>query len=588
MDYQYHQEGWGPLQQPFTTFPLYSSLRATDISDNEAIGSSTSFVHGDHQGFSQLPSYPFSTFPTIAPQTNSDINLYQPRYVPTLTEIPQTPVNFCNSALPPSISPRDIHIPRYNGLEVAIPDSSFLPDSAPSPLFTYSKKNDGQAMEADTDTESDSDSEYGFEPARQVSRSLLNDLTASNSPISSSRPQINGYADQPIVPEDQRTPGKSTPIPAEELPVEMSQIVLPALVNVPTISNNKKSLVGKRKRQSAFDRKKEDMITQTPGDKKPTSGGQVLLAKKAKPGRRPRPTKAAGTKKGSANGGKQKGKTVTVPLPASSSDSLSSYPQSSLPGQHATTRKANASSSLARSRTIDAGTLPPLSSPETGPKPKLRSRSKSKPTSTSKSRAKKKVVAKTMTVEPKSVSKTGKKLKEVSQLGEKDPSSPISSCPSSDASDSDGEDEDYRPSPSPAVGETEDQLDPDLPSPVNHKKKRSRSEEADDEEWGAIKKKGKREMDREPQMLIQEAGDIPVIERKLNKARNQLYHSGRQEQNVRAQSKYRNKIKARSDLVLEFAQEIFPKVRNTPAAKKMMKKLEELDHNFAEEKFGKL
>ncbi|WVQ66880.1 uncharacterized protein L199_005071 [Kwoniella botswanensis] len=561
MDYQYHQEGWGPLQQPFNTFPLYSSFRDTNISDNEGIGSSASLVHSDHEGFSQLPAYPIST---IAHHINSGIDLYQPRYVPPLTEIPQTPVHSYIPAIPPSISPRDIHIPRYTGLEVAIPDSSFLPDSAASPLFTYAKKKDEQSIQADTDTESESDSDYGFGTIREVSRNLLNDLTSINSSISQT-PCDNQTVQTDIV---NSHPVSANPgiISAEGSSVPPSPIVSPALVNPPLVDvNNKKDPVKKRKGKLTLNRKKEIAVAQTPGCKKASSGRQVLLAKKAKPGRRPRPMKPVGGKKSSANVGKSKVKTVTKAAAAPESDSLISFHQSSMTNDDAPKSIWNSSSSSSRSKKsikLAAASKPRRSSSGIISSPKSGKR-KLPPQLSSK-------------VQP----------KEVIGLGEEDHLSPIPPSPAFVADCSDGEDDDY--CPSPFAAETDDELDYDSPPPSATRRKRARSQEEDDEEWTMGKKSNGKKKVKESTEVVESIGEAPPKERQLNKTRNRFYHPGRQEQNVRAQSKYRNKIKARSDLVLEFAQEIFPKVRKTPSAKKLLAKLRDLDHAFATEKFGQL
>ncbi|WWC94984.1 hypothetical protein V866_001836 [Kwoniella sp. B9012] len=602
MDYHYHQEGWGPLQQPFNTFPVYSSLRATGSSETEEFRYGGSFVDAErNQGLSQPFAYPTSS---IHPLIDTD-NSYQPRHLPIETLIPQTPVQSYIPALPPSISPRDIHIPRYTGLEVTIPESSYQPDQQLSPLFDITKY-DGPAMEADTDNDSCSDSEYDFGSARQVNRSLLNDLTSSNSQIASCT-QNSGYADQPDSSGGQQPCGESTPIPTEELPVEPSPIAPPTLVNPPLIGNSKRSQVLKRKTQSAVNNMKEEPVTRTLG--KPTSGRQVLLAKKAKPGRRPRPTKTIGGKKSSANEGKSKVKTVTKFAAVPESDSLISFHQSSMTNDNFPKNSiSNSSSSSSRSEkgiklaaaskpkrsssgiTSSSGSgkrkLPPQLSSKAQAKTKSTSRSKSKMVSTTTPPVVKNLGTERHTEPLKPGPKVAVPLKEVIGLGEEDHLSPIPPSPASVADCLDGEDDDY--CPSYFAPETEDELDHDSPPPSAIRRKRSRSQEEDEEEWTmGTKNNGKKKV-KESIELVESIGGAPPKERKLNKTRNRFYHPGRQEQNVRAQSKYRNKIKARSDLVLEFVQEIFHKVRNTPAAKKLIKKLEELDPTFAEERFGKL
>ncbi|WWD03758.1 hypothetical protein V865_001814 [Kwoniella europaea PYCC6329] len=586
MDYHYHQEGWGPLQEPFNTFPLYSSLRATGSSEIEEI------QYGDfvivEAERNQLLSQPFA-YPTssIHPSIDTD-NTYQPRYLPNENLIPQTPVQSYIPALPPSISPRDIHIPRYNGLEVTIPESTFQPDSQQSPLVINTKYDDGLAMEADTDTDSESDSDYGFGPVREVSRNLLNDLASTTSSISqvSSSSQIDNRNDQPDVIPEQQTQVTAPTAEVEKASTFTPTIVPPALVNPPLIINRKKSPVSKGKRQSAINKKKEDMVKQTPGDKKTTSGRQVLLAKKAKPGRRPIPIKAV-RKKAHTTKQERKGRSKSS---ASSSTPTERTGRSTPPISHDPSEPRSDDGLdhyTDKGNTLSAPKLfPAMSSLNSCTQPKSTSKLNLKPKikSNSISVPKQPKKATTRTEGPSRTKQV--QLKKLISSGEEDYFSPNPPSPDSVGVASDPEDDNYCPPPSPVADETEDESPSDNPRPSLSTKKRSRVLNDDDEEWGVDKKVRNRKVERAK--VIQDVEDGAPENRKMNKARNQLYHPGRQEQNVRAQSKYRNKIKARSDLILEFAQEIFPKVRNTPSAKKLLAKLRDLDHAFAIEKFGQV
>ncbi|WWC68279.1 uncharacterized protein I206_102202 [Kwoniella pini CBS 10737] len=111
---------------------------------------------------------------------------------------------------------------------------------------------------------------------------------------------------------------------------------------------------------------------------------------------------------------------------------------------------------------------------------------------------------------------------------------PLPSSPILSGNDSDNDDDDYRPSPIPSA-------------------------------WIAPKKL------------------------KLNRTRGKPYHAGKQEQNVKAQSKYRNKVKLRADMMRDCLKRIFAEPAKAKALRKIqadfLSAIKDVDSTWADENF---
>ncbi|WWC91798.1 uncharacterized protein L201_006745 [Kwoniella dendrophila CBS 6074] len=170
--------------------------------------------------------------------------------------------------------------------------------------------------------------------------------------------------------------------------------------------------------------------------------------------------------------------------------------------------------------------------------------------------------------------------------------SPIACSPPS-SSMATNDDYEYQPSPTPSSSlereEMEALFEKSRPPPKSAKKinllKRIKEE---DEDWEVYSRK-KRSVSSSSA-----TDDRPPP---INKARGIPYHAGRQEQNVRAQSKYRNKVKARSDKMLCYLRRLFfafegktstlktLKYRCEGLKKEFLKEMKDLDEPFVNQKF---
>ncbi|WVW86278.1 hypothetical protein I302_108320 [Kwoniella bestiolae CBS 10118] len=610
MNDQYNQDGWGPLQEPFhtNTFPTYSALRDTYEPFNNQLILDPSLTVED-----TLPAYPVPYSSSFLPSSSNDgINLYQPRYQPYINELPQTPSQQSFIAQPPSISPRDIHTPRFAGLEITLPVFEPNIESQSSPLADHTKMDHNEyTMGSDTDSDSESDSEFDFVPPAPVNRNLITALSQGSSvPAQSPSASLAGN-------EELGSPSKDlvqSAVPSVPVLVEHEvQTDVPSPITTPTLVN---SPLVKSTRVKAGKTKAMKAVVQKPKDKKASSGRQVLLAKKVKPGRGPRATKKALNKKiGTAKQSKKElGLTTALSLTGSagSNNRLEPSSQTSVPSK----RKSRSSPTK-----VNSGISKKISKPNNAIQPSCGNDSaggfrktvgshqpqvklgKGETSIKVPTRLASKSVPKPKSTEAEAISNSkGKNVKSTSILRKVmslvDDATTISIPPSPASFDhsSDVEDGDYHPSPSPALQALENVSDDEVTSPLppkkNSKKKRSRSEDEDDDDWGKAKKSHKKKAKHTPD-------DIPLKDRKINKARNQFYHPGRQEQNVRAQSRYRNKIKARGDLVLCYFKKVLEEKRKSKSAKsfkdsvgllekEFLMHMKDLDASFAQAEFGTL